>query len=64
MKQQVDMIHSLRERTEIIEHEKIDLKELNEQLQAEINSLRRMVSIKDTGEWTSIFSVPVFIFPT
>ena len=37
-------------RSRILEQEKKELQELNEQLQAEINSLRRMASIKDSGK--------------
>ena len=38
-------------RGQILEQEKKELQELNEQLQAEINSLRRMASIKDSGKF-------------
>ena len=37
-------------RSRVLEQEKRELQELNEQLQAEINSLRRMASIKDSGK--------------
>ncbi len=50
LQQQGDLIKSLQDRTRVLEQEKNELQELNEQLQAEINSLRRMASIKDSGE--------------
>ncbi len=50
LQQQGDLIKSLQDRTRVLEQEKNELQELNEQLQAEINSLRRLASIKDSGK--------------
>ena len=51
MTHQASMLHSMQTRTAVLEQEKHELQDLNEQLQAEINSLRRLASIKDTGQW-------------
>ena len=50
LQQQNDLIKSMENRSRVLEQEKRELQELNEQLQAEINSLRRMASIKDSGK--------------
>ena len=52
LKRQEEVSNSLKERGNILEQEKQELVEINEQLQAEINSLRRMTSFKDTGRWS------------
>ena len=51
LKGQSDLIRNYQERINVLESEKKELMELNEQLQAEVNSLRRLASFRDDGEF-------------
>ena len=46
----MEVFESFKERAEVLEAEKHELNELNQQLQAELISYKRMASFRDDGE--------------
>ena len=54
IRKQDELMKALQERTNVLEDEKRELQDLNDQLQVENYSLRRMASARDMGEFDNI----------
>lgn len=55
IRKQEELFKSLQTRTDVLEEEKRELTELNEQLQAEIYSLKKMTSFREDGKYMFYF---------